>query len=263
MLKTNSLLRQTQQKLSSRRRIRWNSFGSLASICCHDDGRTSHSGPSCNLAPRSGQQQHLFSTEIKPSQSDQEQKRSTLLDPYEQALAELPDGAQLHLDFFGEPVTFFGVSSSSSSSSGDNNSITTAVASLDGFVIGVASKGKSFTGGGEEEGIFVQGAHSAALAWSELIRHAALWNTPTRPGRSAPMLTYVAVAPMLVQTGVGYMKYVDHLLSKVESGVERLPPIQLSALAHKAAFQKDDEHLNPRERTHLQVLDCLLRHDHR
>ena len=50
---------------------------------------------------------------------------------------------------------------------------------------------------------------------------------------------------------------------KVESGVERLPPIQLSALAHKAAFQKDDEHLNPRERTHLQVLDCLLRHDHR
>ena len=36
---------------------------------------------------------------------------------------------------------------------------------------------------GEEEGIFVQGAHSAALVWSELIRHAALWNTPTRPGR--------------------------------------------------------------------------------
>jgi hypothetical protein len=257
MLKTQSFLRQVQQKLLSRQ-IRWNSvlvspcrpFASSSPSSCFCK-RTP--AASCNL--RQNGQQNFFATETTASQSDQDQKRA-ILDPYEQALVELPEGAQLHLDFFGEPVTFFGVSSSS----GDN-SITTAVASLDGFVIGAASKGKSFTGGGEEEGIFVQGAHSAALAWSELLRHAVLWNT--RPGRSAPMLAYVAVAPMLVQTGVGYMKYVDHLLSKVESGVEGLPPIQLSALAHKAASQKDDKHLNPRERAHLQVLDCLLRNDHK
>ena len=214
-----------------------------------------------NTNIRPSGRQHCFSTDtVKSSEPpDQEEKASrSLLDPYEQALLDLPEGAQLHLDFFGEPVTFFGVTSSSSP--GDK-SITNAVASLDGFVIGIATKGKAFTGGGEEEGIFVQGAHSAALAWAELIRHAASWNT--WPGRSAPMLAYVAVAPLLVQTGVGYMNYVDHLLSKVSSGVDGLPPIQLLALAQKAALQKDDKYLNSRERSHLQVLDCLLRHDHK
>jgi len=184
---------------------------------------------------------------------------SAVLDPYEQALQELPDGGQIHLDFFGEPVTFLGVSSAKEEQ-GDT-AIAKAVASLDGFVIGIASKGKSFTGGGEEEGIFTQGAHSAALAWSELLRHASLWNSGR--GRSAPMLAYVAVSPMLVQTGVGYVSYVDHLLSKVDSGVDRLPPIQLLQLAREAASKKDDEYLNPRERAHLQALDCMLRHDHK
>jgi hypothetical protein len=173
--------------------------------------------------------------------------------PYEQAVAELPKGAQLHLDFFGEPVTFLGVS-------GKDN-IPNAVASLDGFVIGTASKGKAFTGGGEEFGIEAQAAHSAAMAWSELLRHASVWNRSTR--KAAPMLAYVAVAPMLAQTGVPYIKYVDQLLSQVESGVEGLPPIQMMALAERAAAMKDHEHLNSREKTHLQALDCMLRHDHR
>ena len=189
------------------------------------------------------------------SLEDREQQR-VVSDPYEQALAKLPDRAQIHLDFFGEPVTFFGVSSSDAG----ENRITNAVASLDGFVIGVASKGKSFTGGGEEEGIFVQGAHSAALAWAELLRHASLWN---RSNRSAPMLAYVAVAPMLAQTGLGYVKYVDHLLSQVETGVEGLSRIQLVPLAEQAAAAKDDENMNPREKAHLQALDCLLHHDHK
>jgi hypothetical protein len=57
---------------------------------------------------------------------------------FEQAISELPKGAQIHLDFFGEPVTFFGVSG--------EDKIQNAVASLDRFVIGIASKGKAFTG---------------------------------------------------------------------------------------------------------------------
>lgn len=190
------------------------------------------------------------------SSSVSEGRQRAILDPHVKALAELPDGAQIHLDFFGEPVTFF----SDSSADGDK-SIANAVASLDGFIIGVASKGKSFTGGGEEEGVFVQGAHSAALAWSEILRHASIWNS--KPGRSAPMLACVAVAPMLVQTGVGYMKYLDHLLSKVDSGVQDLPPIQLDQLAQQAAAKKDDKWLNARERNHLEALHCLLDHDHK
>jgi hypothetical protein len=187
-----------------------------------------------------------FSTDSKTIQSNQ--------NSYEQALSELPEGAQIHLDFFGEPVTFFGVSG--------KDKIPNAVASLDGFVIGAASKGKSFHGGGEEEGLAIQSAHSAAMAWSELLRHASIWNS--RPSaKSAPMLAYVAVAPMLAQTGVGYIKYVDHLLAQVESGVEGLPPIQMFSLAEKAAAMKDHEHLNPREKAHLRALDCMLRQDHK
>jgi hypothetical protein len=189
------------------------------------------------------------------TKDDSAQKITSLqTNPFEQAIAELPDGAQIHLDFFGEPVTFFGVSS--------KDNIPNAVASLDGFVIGVASKGKSFTGGGEEEGLGIQAAHSAALAWSELLRHASIWNNQGTE-KAAPMLAYVAVAPMLAQTGVGYVKYVDHLLSQVDSGVEGLPPIQMFALAKQAAAMKDHEYLNPREKTHLQALDCMMRQDHK
>ena len=186
---------------------------------------------------------------------------------YEQALAELPDGSQIHFDFFGEPVTFLGVSRHK------KKEIANAVAALDGFEIGVLSKGRAFSGGGEEEGLEIQAAHSAAIAWSELLRHAAVWNPKElstmdedddNPSTisAAPMLIYVAIAPMLAQTGIGYIGYVDSLLEQVESGVEGLPPIQLLKLAQIAVSMKDHKHLNAREQTHLTVLECLLRHDH-
>jgi hypothetical protein len=246
--RTISLLRRLQEELFRRK-------SSVATQTFRCQSTRVHSTLDEDITPSIRvKNEKWFSSEA----SVQDQRQRAILDPYERALQELPDGAQIHLDFFGEPVTFMGVSQQQPQGDG---AITKAVASLDGFVIGVATKGKSFTGGGEEEGIFVQGAHSAALAWSELLRHASLWNS--RRGRSAPMLAYVAVAPMLVQTGVGYVSYVDHLLSKVDSGVEGLPPIQLLPLAMEAASRKDDDHLNPREQAHLQVLDCLLRHDHR
>jgi hypothetical protein len=174
-------------------------------------------------------------------------------DPYERAVAELPEGAQIHLDFFGEPVTFFGVSA------GDN--LSNVVAALDVFEIGVVTKGKAFTGGGEEHGLPVQAAHSAALAWSDLLRHASVMNRGSE--KSAPMLAYVATAPVLAQTGVGYLKYLDSLLGQVESGVEGLPPIQMFDLAKNAAAMKDHEYLNQREKAHLLALDCMLRQDHK
>lgn len=178
--------------------------------------------------------------------------QNSLQNSYEKVIADLPDGAQIHLDFFGEPVTFFGVSKT--------DKIPTAVASLDGFIIGAASKGKAFTGGGEEEGLSVQSAHSAALAWAELLRHASIWN---RGSKSCPMLCYVAVAPMLAQTGVAYVKYIDQLLAQVDSGVEGIPPIQLLEMSKLAASMKDHENLNPRERAHLKALACMLQHDHK
>ena len=45
----------------------------------------------------------------------------------------------------------------------NEDNIQNAVASLDRFVIGVSTKGKAFTGGGEDFGLNVKSAHSAAL----------------------------------------------------------------------------------------------------
>lgn len=52
-------------------------------------------------------------------------------------------------------MTFLGLS--------HEDNIQNAVASLDRFVIGVSTKGKAFTGGGEDFGLNVKSAHSAAL----------------------------------------------------------------------------------------------------
>jgi hypothetical protein len=111
--------------------------------------------------------------------------------------------------------------------------------------------------------IFTENIHSLVVllkAWADLLRHATIWNSNEK---SAPMLAYIAVVPLLVQTSVSYINYIDHLLLQVESGVDGLPSLQLMLLAEKAAAAKDDENLNQRERTHLQALDCMLQHDHK
>ena len=60
------------------------------------------------------------------------------LSSYEQAIQNLPDGAQIHLDFFGEPISFFGVES--------GGNIENTVAAIDRFEMGLVTRGKAFTG---------------------------------------------------------------------------------------------------------------------
>ena len=206
----------------------------------------------------------------------------------EDALSTLPEGSQIHLDFYGEPVTFLGAGRPSSSNNNNHNVTTQAMAALDGFILGVTSKGKACQGGGEEYGLQIQAAHSTAISWSELIRHATIWNptmasstttsnttatsntttsttTETQEDvtKAAPMLAYVAVAPIIAQTGVPYLRYVDTLLQQVPSGVPGIPSIQLLSLAHIAASYQHHPHFNPREQAHLQALGCLLSHDYK
>ena len=197
--------------------------------------------------------------ENRRRQQERQSQLTPVQDPLEKALADLPDGAQIHLDFFGEPVTFLG------DESGSSKDIAPAVASLDGFLIGVVSKGKAFTGGGEEMGINAQAYHSAALAWSELIRHAAVWNNSGPNGGRCPMLIHAAVSPVLAKSGAAYLHHLDQILQHVDSGVEDLTePISLLALAEKAIENLNDEQppLTSREVTHLTALKCLLRNDH-
>ena len=126
------------------------------------------------------------------------------------------------LDFFGQPVTF-------RSSRARDATITHAMAALDGHLLAVVTKGRSCTGGGGEEGVTIKGNHAAALGWAELLRYAAVWQD------RAPLLTVVAVAPVLAHTGVAYVQQaLDPLLAKTRPTVPGLPQIQCIALAEQA-----------------------------
>lgn len=164
----------------------------------------------------------------------------------------------MELDFFGEPVTFLG------RSVGDKDTVSNAMAAMDGFLLCAVSKGKTCTGGGEEGGLEVQSAHSAAIVWAEALRYAAVWNQPEEgKARTAPMLAVVAVAPVLAQAGVAYVKHLDTLLKQAKSRVPGLPPIQMYEMATTASSHKDDtRHFNQRERLHMQALHHLLQNQY-
>jgi hypothetical protein len=173
----------------------------------------------------------------------------------------------LELDFFGEPVTF--VHATLDSTQQLTNTTTNAMEALDGFLLTVVSKGKSCIGGGDEAGIDVKPAHAASLSWAELLRHAAVWNdSTTATQRSSPMLAVVAVAPLLAQAGVAYVRHLDTLLKQASPGVKGLPVIQMMDLATAVVetwMEHSDEALpwNERECLHVQALSYLLKDQHR
>jgi ribosomal protein L44E len=179
----------------------------------------------------------------------------------------------MELDFFGEPVTFL-----YGTSEGDSEHITkvrsNSIAAMDGFLLCAVSKGKSCTAGGDEGGIEVKSAHSAAVAWTEALVHAMIWNQDENNPRHkpsakvylsaastmiAPMLAVVAVAPVLAQTGIAYVKHLDLLLTQAKSRIPGLPPVQMIDMARNAVqYKQDKEHFHERERMHLQALHFLL-----
>lgn len=77
-------------------------------------------------------------TRVSNVVTDKARFTSSSLSSYEQAIQNLPQGAKIHLDFFGEPISFFGVE--------NETSIENTVAALDRFEIGLVTKGKAFTG---------------------------------------------------------------------------------------------------------------------
>jgi hypothetical protein len=193
---------------------------------------------------------------------------------------------QMQLDFFGEPVTFLGLSQHNNNSKKDADHTDNAMAAMDGFLLAVVSKGMSCRGGGDEAGLEAKSNHAAALSWAEALRHAAVWNptpTPTttndtEPGdtnngdqnkktkktlqKSAPMLAVVAVAPVLAQTGVAYVKHLDTLLQQAKPGAPGLDTVQMMDMAASAASKRNDALLNPREQMHLKALRHLLVDEH-
>jgi len=196
-------------------------------------------------------------------------------DSYDEALASLPRHAQLQFDFFGEPVTFFGMKDTENK----KNTTANAMAALDGFLLAVATKGRTCTGGGAEAGLEMKSAHASAIAWAELLRHAKVWNTKAEGGNDhtlnkekkkdtavadkfAPMLAVVAIAPVLAQAGWGYVKFLDRLLEHGDSLVPGMGPLQMVPMAEAAVQRKEDVFLNERERQHIQALEYMMNYDH-
>jgi len=211
-----------------------------------------------------------------PQDGDEEPTSSAL---YGDSMHPLPKHGRLETDFFGEPVTFLGLTRRDDDNpqpdDNKNNTAptTNAMAALNGFLLAAVSKGRTCIGGGLEAGLEVRAAHAVALEWAEVLRHAAVWNGAPEPEdgdddtaaatkKSAPMLACVAVAPLLAQTGKAYVKHLDTLLAHAAPGAPGLPDrIQFEQIATAAAAAKDDPHLQLRERLHLRALDCLWNHN--
>ena len=169
------------------------------------------------------------------------------------------------LDFFGEPVTFRGAEPARKK----NDPTVHAMGALDGFLLAVISKGRSCIGGGDEAGLDVKPAHSVALSWAEVLRHAAVWNRPNSiddSQKSCPMLAVVAVAPLLAQVGVTYARHLDTLLKQAKPGAPGLPKVQMIEIAKAAVALLDNQQaawINERERMHLEVLRHFLNDENR
>lgn len=149
--------------------------------------------------------------------------------------SSVPDLPVTRHDFFGEKITLLDVV--------DRDAV---VSAYDHFLLAVLTKGKSAIGGGNEEGLQIKAAHSAAMAWSELLEISAR--------QQIPMAAVVAVGPILAQADVTYLRRVDELL---QSTVEK---VQFVDIANRAIAQKNNVHLTKREQIHLQALDLLMQH---
>jgi hypothetical protein len=207
----------------------------------------------------------------------------------------LYDQQVVHLDFFGEPVTFAtGAAAAPAGSNESPRSTTTnkamtsrAMAAYDGHLLTVVTRGLSAIGGGEEEGLEVQAAHASALSWSEALRFAAAWNSSPvekeddndeekaldRAVQSCPMLAVVTVAPLLAQAGVAYASHLDQLLQHTRPAAPGLPTLSFVRIARSAVERLHHHHhrdhrdhpsdhnrsgLSDREVLHVQALECLL-----
>lgn len=145
-----------------------------------------------------------------------------------------PSDSLTKQDFFGERITFLEAA----------HHVDATMPAYDTFLLAVLTRGKSAAGGGSEEGLQIKAAHSAAIAWAELLETA----------HAAPMMAVVAVGPILVQADVTYVRRVDELLQSTRDKV------QLMDLATKAISKKDHVELTQREQFHLQALHLLMEH---
>jgi hypothetical protein len=172
---------------------------------------------------------------------------------------------KMEVDFFGEPVSFFVSDSADISPKVMGN----VMGALNGGLLAAISKGLSCTHGGDEAGLEMKSTHASAVIWTELLRFAAVWNQGSNSNSnqlssllSCPMLAVIAVAPILVNTGIAYVRHIDTLLKHTKRAAPGLPPVQMYDIATNAAKCRNNKGLDPREKLHLQALHLLLKGDY-
>jgi len=174
-------------------------------------------------------------------------------------------------DFFGESVTF--IHPVKAIDHDDGSSKNEAIEALDSFQLGIITRGKTCFEGGDSEGDSIQASHSAAIVWANILRQAFAFNGPD--SRSlCPMLTVAAVAPLLCQTGVDYVRYLDRcIMSSSRSNnfnVSSSTDILILPMAQRAVQQLHSSSvvaqtpnlLSNREILHLEALNELLQNRH-
>lgn len=228
-----------------------------------------------NVGQQPGQQRHWFSSvSMTRNETDKNDKGNHQGNNDIKERHEFTPNTQF--DFFGEPLTFLSRKDDAKTRKNQAIIITHAMAALDGHLLAVISKGRSCVGGGAEGGLTVKANHAAALSWAELLRFAAVWQ------ERAPLLTVVAVAPVLAHAGVAYVQEaLDPLLARARpssASTPGLPKLQCLALAKQAlhnweALEKEHQDGNKktssssslwhdRERFHMRALSYLLRDEH-
>jgi hypothetical protein len=177
---------------------------------------------------------------------------------------------QEETDMFGESVTLL-----THAQGPTRVEIEDAMSALDEFQIGIVSRGKSFSDGGDSEGEAPQACHASAIAWSALLRQArkaCVGLDSSQEGRSTcdppspdhlrcevPMLVVAAVTPLLVHTGLPYLRYLDRCIQRYTTPGDH-DNIHLENMAHCALHQLSAApHMLPlREQIHLEALGYLL-----
>jgi hypothetical protein len=174
-------------------------------------------------------------------------------------------------DFSGERVTF--LHPNNDAKTNRQATMKVALEALDIFQIGIITRGKTFFDGGDSEGDSIQASHAAAISWSDFLLQARAFNNDTASSEEeglivscrCPMLTVAAVAPLICQTGVHYVKYLDRRSAATATEFSILPMAQraVQQLLHNNDKSSPTRNLlSNRERLHLEALNFLIQNMH-
>lgn len=173
-------------------------------------------------------------------------------------------------DFFGEPVTFL-MTQQQAQDEGNHESSKTferhfglyadAMKTYDDMLLCIISKGKTATGGTDDFGLESKASHSFGIMYASLLEHAVNDANDSTPrkfniGKQFPMFTVAALSPLLAQTGVPYVQYLDNVIFP-KAKIDNLRLFELAEQTISLLSSSSKKDLSLRETHHIQALQYL------